>query len=727
MAEELPAEAFYDQSILTQDIHVSPDGDRVAFVARESDPDADERRSSVFVVPTDGSSDPYRLTRASDAGGVQWSPDGTKLAAVMAREEDVELTVDRDEDERADETQDSGDVSEDGNDGDEDDEDDEETGGTGPGDDGPRPQVWVYDMERGGDARQITDRDEGVSDFDWSPESDRMVVAARDPTEDDEEYLEQVRDDGPIEIERLQHKLDGEGWLDEVRSYLFVVDVQSRETERLDDTGFPPNANEGLQPSWGPDGRIAFRGFDPQAFDCDPDDTNAQDLYTIAPDGSDRRRVTDGEFALGGAEWGPNGDRLAFPAMDPENPYRPTEAYVCAPDAGEYESVSAGLDRTLSFYGGLRWLDDESLVTLIGDEGRTRFVRLRAEGEPDRVFESQGEFETVQGFDLAADADRIACAVAHPTEGKDLYAFDAAELTAGTEDRNPRTRLTELNASLTENYDQPACTRETVTVESDGEDPVEVESIVYHPPTFDPGEDEPLPLVLYIHGGPMFYDAPRWTFKDVFWTTRGYAVWKVNYRGSSSYGRDFCETLRGRWNSVEVDDLLAGTDAAVERGFADPDRLFVTGLSQGGINTAYLITRTDRFAAAPEHGVYDLRSAFGTDDSHNRLEADFGFPWENPEAYESASSIDDVGEIDTPTLVTAGENDWRCPPTQAEQFYVSLRKQGVDAKLVIYQNEHHDVGDPDRAVHRLEELESWFRQHDPTVDGAEDEAENDGS
>jgi dipeptidyl aminopeptidase/acylaminoacyl peptidase len=648
----------------------------------------------------------------------------------MAREEDVELTVGRNEDVQNGEIDgDEGDQNKASVDDGEDDDEETDGGGSGGGEDDPKPQVWVYDMERGGDARQITDRDEGVSDFDWSPDSGRIVIAARDPDRDDEAYLEQVRDDGPIEIERLQHKQDGEGWLDEVRSYLFVVDVESREAERLDDTGFPPNANDGLRPAWGPDGRIAFRGFDPEAFDCDPDDTNAQDLYTIGSDGGDRRRITDGELAIGIAEWGPNGERLAFSAGDPENPYRPTEAYVCDTDADEYRSVSGELDRTLATFGGLCWLDDSSLLTLIGDEGRTRFARLRIDGEPERVFEAQGEFETIQGMDLAADSDRLACAVARPGEGKDLHAFDAADLTAGTDERDPRTRLTELNPDLIENYDQPACTRETFTVESEGEDPIEVESIVYHPPDFEPGEDEPLPLVLDIHGGPMFYDAPRWKFSDLFWTTRGYAVSKVNYRGSNSYGQDFCEALRGRWNSVEVDDLLAGTDAAVERGYADPDRLFVTGISQGGINTAYLVTRTDRFAAAaPEHGIYDIRSSFGTDDSHNWLESDFGLPWANPEAYESASSIDDVGEIDTPTLITAGENDWRCPPTQAEQFYVSLRKRGVDAKLVVYQNEHHNVSDPDRAIHRLEELESWFRAHDPAVDEPdESEDEGDGS
>ncbi|MEF8853173.1 MAG: prolyl oligopeptidase family serine peptidase [Haloarculaceae archaeon] len=137
--------------------------------------------------------------------------------------------------------------------------------------------------------------------------------------------------------------------------------------------------------------------------------------------------------------------------------------------------------------------------------------------------------------------------------------------------------------------------------------------------------------------------------------------------------------------------------------------------------------RTDRFAAGvAEHGVYDMRSSFGTDDSHKWFEHDFGLPWENPDAYGTASSITDVDEVHTPLLLTAGEHDWRCPPTQSEQLYRSLRKRGVESKLVVYPDEHHNVGDPDRAVHRLEAIDEWLARFDPgreSVDEAEGETE----
>ena len=169
---------YYNLSVVNTPA-VSPDGERVAFLAAEYDRDNDEQHTSLFVVPTDGSDEPYRLTRASDAGSPQWSPDGRYLAFTASRDEDTGLAVGSNEI----------------------DEDDETTTDDA-GDDEPASQVWIFDMKRGGDARQVTDRDHGVDDFDWGPDGDRIVVGARDPTEDEQNYLNQLEENGPLEIER---------------------------------------------------------------------------------------------------------------------------------------------------------------------------------------------------------------------------------------------------------------------------------------------------------------------------------------------------------------------------------------------------------------------------------------------------------------------------------------------------------------------------------------------
>ncbi len=709
--EPLETDDLYDYRTASQPA-VSPSGDRVAYVVDEFDPDADERHSSLFVAPTDGSREPHRLTRASDASSPKWSPDGDRLAFVAAREEDLARQVGRDDD-AGDEDAEGADSEEDadGEEGEGDAEDADEEPPAGGGDDGPKPQVWTFDLALGGDARQTTDFEEGVREFDWGPEGERVVAAARDPTDEQRAYLDDLEAGGPVEVERLQHKANGVGFLDEVRTYLFVVDVDSGETDRLDDA-YGQGAREplvGLQPAWGASDRIAFASNRTER----PDDSEAMCLYTIDPDGEDLRQVTDEDLRALGYEWSPDGERVAFIAGEPENWYVPNEVHVGRDDPGAHESVSASLDR--SVFLPPRWVDGD-LLAGAADEGRTRLVKLDpGRDAPERTFAAQGRDRELVDFDAAGGT--VVALFNDPRRGHELYAVDAGALS------DPDAELRLVDAVSADLLDERAVPHhERIVFEND--DGIEVEADLYRPSAEGRGErpaDPPaegFPLIAAIHGGPISYDTPTFRFGRGYWTGQGYAVVRPNYRGSVSYGREFAERLKGTRGDSETDDVTSAVDAVVRRGIADPERTFVTGFSYGGITTANVVVRTDEFAAAAaEHGVYDYRSTFGTDDNHLWHEWEFGLPWERPETYDDISPITRVDEVETPLLVTAGENDWRCPPTQAEQLYVSVKKQGVPAKLVIYQDEHHDVGDPDRAIHRVETLTEWFREHDPSLEG----------
>lgn len=696
MRESIPLDALYDVSRIIE-ISLSPDDQRIAFVASEASRSDDERHSSLFVVPSDGSRSPYRLTRASEAGTPKWSPDGSQLGFLAAREQDTALTVAENENER----------EEDGESADSENGGGESTDDDGSEDSEPKSQLWVFNLERGGDARQVTDREEGVREFDWGPDGERVVISARDPTDEEREYLDARREeDAPIETERLQHKWNGKGWLETVTTYLFIVDLDTREERRLDDAygNGAVEAFSGLRPAWNPhDGRIAFVSNRTGR----PDDSKVMDIYTIHSDGTELEQLTDSDLRAMGLEWSPDGERLAFAAMDPENSYIPTQAYLW--DEVGYESLTGDLDRTLT-WGPIRWMDDKTLLATIADEAHTRLVEVPTDdAPPERVFEGLGADQSLRGFDLQNET--LGFILTHPSGGIDIHTMDIADLAMNSDESDPMMRVTGINDDFIEKYPMPKCER--ISFESEG---YEIDGIVYLPPEFDQESPEAHPLIVSIHGGPIFYDSPEFKFEYALWTSRGYVVFCPNYRGGSSYGEAFAEELYGQWGTVEVTDIVAGIESLTERGWADPNRIFGRGLSYGGIAQGYLVTQTDVLtAAAPEHGIYDLRSMFGTDDSHIDTANEFGLPWENPEQFDASSSITDIGNIDTPLLVMAGGEDWRCPPSQSEQLYVSAKKQGIEAKLVVYPDEHHNISDPDRAVHRLEQLTGWFEKHDPVL------------
>ncbi|NHX36116.1 MULTISPECIES: S9 family peptidase [Halolamina] len=695
---ELLLDAYYD---LTQvgEVAVSPDGERAAFTTTEYDPDADESVASLFVAPTDGSRDPHRLTRVSGASSPTWSPDGDRLAFLASRDEDNDLRVGREAEDEEDEEE----------------EEEEADANGGNGDEEPKSQVWAFDLALGGDAAQITDFEEGVREFDWAPDGERLVVTARDPTDAESEYLEERRDGGPVETERVQHKLDGVGYLDTVTSYLFVVgedavlgdDAADADSARKLEDAYGRGAFEGLsglQPDWGAGGEIAFVSYRGD----DPDSTLVTDVFTVPPEGGDATAITDGDLTCNTPTWSPDGERLAFSAGDDTNWCIPTEARVW--DGDEHVPVTGDLDRTLARGSSFEWVDDGTFYTLVGDEARTRILECdAAAADWERTFEAQGDDRAVSG--LSIDGDTAALGLSHPSEGHDPYALPVDDL-AADEEPDSLTRLAELNDDLTDEYEMPEVRR--VTFENDG---WELSGVLYNPPDYEPGESDPAPTVCAIHGGPVSYDEPVFDFTHAAFTSRGYLVFRPNYRGGSSFGRKFCETLHGQWGTVEASDIAAGVEDLVDRGWTDPDRVFGHGFSYGGIAQGYLVTQyPDLFtAAAPEHGIYDLRSAYGTDDSHIWMENEYGYPWENQDAIDASSAINDIGNVETPLLVAAGGEDWRCPPSQSEQLYVAAQQAGAECRLVVYGDEHHNVGDPDRAIHRLEEITSWYRRHDPEV------------
>lgn len=227
---------------------------------------------------------------------------------------------------------------------------------------------------------------------------------------------------------------------------------------------------------------------------------------------------------------------------------------------------------------------------------------------------------------------------------------------------------------------------------------------------------EPLPLLTILHGGPaVAVSQGFWAleffnpYRDDMFASRGYAVFLPNPRGSAGYGTGFMGAVRGDWGTAPADDVTSGIDRLVERGIADPDRLGLMGWSYGGYLTAWILTRTDRFAAASVGaGPVNLVSHFAQG-ARQMLDYFEVPPWEDPDRYLRSSPIFQADRIRTPTLVQQGDEDTAVSPSQAEELHTALGVVGTPVELEVYEGEGHVVRSPETQERAWRTTWEWFR------------------
>ena len=223
----------------------------------------------------------------------------------------------------------------------------------------------------------------------------------------------------------------------------------------------------------------------------------------------------------------------------------------------------------------------------------------------------------------------------------------------------------------------------------------------------------PYKLIVFPHGGPHSRSALGVGFNDQIFAAQGYAVFKPNFRGTVGYGLAFLDANRGDFGGGDMRDILSGVDHLVRQQLADPERLFVYGVSYGGYMTSWLVGQTDRFkAAAAENAVTDLTMMWALSDLQSWTEWEFGGkPWEVPDAMRQHSPLTHAGKVTTPTLILHAENDRRCPLPMGRAFHQALLGAGVSTQLVIYPNERHAIAQPRHRADKLQRILDWFERH----------------
>jgi len=270
--------------------------------------------------------------------------------------------------------------------------------------------------------------------------------------------------------------------------------------------------------------------------------------------------------------------------------------------------------------------------------------------------------------------------------------------------------LTALNEDLFEQVELGRLEEFTYASSHDGRS---IEGWIVTPPGFD--ESRQYPLVLEIHGGPFAAYGPYFSAEVQLYAAAGYVVLYTNPRGSTSYGQEFGNAIHHAYPGHDYDDLMSGVDALLERGYVDPDRLYVTGGSGGGVLTSWIVGHTDRFrAAVAAKPVVNWYSWALTADMYP-FGVKYWFPgppWEHRDQYMERSPLAHVDGVSTPTMLITGTEDYRTPMSESEQFYQALKLRGVEAALVrVPGASHHIAARPSQLAAKAAHVLEWFRRH----------------
>jgi dipeptidyl aminopeptidase/acylaminoacyl peptidase len=277
--------------------------------------------------------------------------------------------------------------------------------------------------------------------------------------------------------------------------------------------------------------------------------------------------------------------------------------------------------------------------------------------------------------------------------------------------RGSTRRLTHLNAGLFADKTLAEVRPLAVTSSFDQRP---IDAWLALPPNFEPARK--YPLILEIHGGPYAAYGPVFSTDVQLYAAAGYVVLYVNPRGSTSYGQEFANFIHHKYPSEDYDDLMSAVDAAIAQGHVDPKRLYVTGGSGGGVLTAWIVGRTDRFrAAVTQKPVINWASTVLTTDVYTYMPKYWfeKLPWEDPESYWKVSPLSLVGAVKTPTLVLVGDQDFRTPVSDSEQYYQALQLRGVPTGLVKVPGASHGAltARPSQSAAKASAILAWFERY----------------
>jgi len=651
---------------LANDPQISPDGRQIVYTRQFTDIMADRRHSNLWIVNADGTQQRPLTTGNFNDSSPRWSPDGTQIIYISNRD--------------------------------------------------GSSQIYRRWMDTGQTAK-LTSLTEGPNGISWSPdgrlisftmlvpETARSIARMPSPPQG-----AKWADPAKV-IDRLVYRFNGVGYLKPGYAHLFVVPSEGGTPRQISSGnyqhgGVPFNASQAV---WTPDSKSLIISFNRNDnFEIEARDTDVFE-YSVS-DGS-IKRLTSRKGPDGSPQISPDGKMIAWLGFeDRYQGYQVTQLHLMNRDGTNQRLISGKWDRDVS---AIAWAaDGKGLYFLSDDEGNTGLFHITLDGAVKKLIGHVGSslsaYSGGGAFTMASNG-AFAVTVKSTTHPGDIA--------SGMLENAARTLkvLTAVNDDL-------FAARTIGEVEeiwyNSSKDNRKIQGWLIKPPDFD--SSKKYPLILEIHGGPFANYGDRFDLEKQLMAASGYVVLYTNPRGSTSYGAEFGNLIHHAYPGDDFYDLDSGIDAAIAKGFIDPARVFVTGGSGGGVLTCWMIGRSRRFrAAVTVYPVINWYSFVLTSDIGNWTVNHWfpGFPWDNVLHYEKRSLLSVVKNVKAPTMVLTGEEDWRTPMSDSEQYYQALKLLGVEAVLVRVPNEPHGIQvRPSHHMSKILHIIGWFDSHNKDVD-----------
>lgn len=636
---------------VASDPQISPDGRQIAYVRHTNDIMTDSTVSSIWLVDVASGAETPLVTGTGSHGSPRWSPDGSRIAYVST-----------------------------------------ESGGG--------PELHVRWMATGASA-DITALPEAPGSISWSPDGARIAYTARVPGETLKlgtplSPPEGAKwKDGPTIIDRVTYRFDGAGYLKSGFTQIFLVDAVGGAPRQLTHG----DRHHGGTLEWTRDSKtILISGNRDEDWELAGVDS---EVYAIDVTSGEVTALTTRNGPDANPQVSPDGKQIAWLGFDDrELAYQQSGIYLMDRDGSNKRRIAENLDRDIT---SMEWTD-AGLFVGFEEEGAYRLAQVSPSGGVSPM-----------GIELVDTYYSRPYAGGHwSVSSNGTIAFTSGSATRPTDISvlrgNRSTQLTALN-DLKLGGKRLG---KTIALDVTAADGTRIPSWIVLPPDYNEGSR--VPLILEIHGGPYASYGPHFSSDYQIYASAGYATLFTNPGGSTGYGQTFADRIEGNYPISNHDELMAAVDAAIAAGIADPDRLFVTGGSGGGILTAWIVGQTDRFAAAASYKpVINWTSLALMSDAYAFFGKYWmkGQPWERQADYWRRSPLAHVANVKTPTLVMVGDEDYRTPRSEAEQFYGALKVLGVDTALYVTPGASH--GDltmsPSQQAAKAAAVIAWFDKY----------------